>query len=174
MFWKRELFLAQTSFHYGNQYGFIRSVEDFMLRTESTIDCVMSGRCIAIQVTWEMVRPCDRNIAWCMFGIWQMYCHLMSLCVAPIRLIEVHPHAYLVIWWHIIWALCTPWKTCGVSNSTVDYWVLDYWVLSGLFEFEPWCFKRPHAICGTTGTPLCFCWGMDHWPLCTWPPWCSL
>ena len=105
---------------------------------------------LCIYNKFSKVRPCDRK--WSMFGMWHMHWHLWPVCVALLRMIQTHPHTYLVIWWHITWPPVLL-AHCCISNSIVKPtggFVWSFWVW-GLG-----CLTRPHLIFGTTGTFQCF------------------
>ena len=79
-------------------------------------------------------------------------------------------HAYLMIWWHMVWALYT---TCQLVVRARNNEHLDH-VIWSIWDWGLGCLTRLHPICGTISTFQCFCWVMDHGLLCTWSPLRSL
>ena len=72
-------------------HQFCRNV---ILTTGGTIGCVMSNRCIAMQVTWQMVKPCERNIEWACLGC-HTYSAIWCQCVCATNKNDTDPAQYL-------------------------------------------------------------------------------
>ena len=163
----RTILSAGKLYHY-KQHGFIMSMENVILTTHGTTGCMMSGRC-AMQALWQMVRSCNK--AWHIFGD---VTHTVTWCgvnVCNTNKDDTGKPPYLP-WTND--GTCEP-LLCTLPNFWCEYWYSE--PIGGvMWSICIWglrCWARPHLVCGTTGTFQCFCWGMNHWCLCTWPPWWS-